>query len=659
MKKNLSFGIMICMLSLMITGSCLLIDNNYVNAENNQSITVNKQQEEANIKEIFDSSINIYHKIQSKFDINFIKKITTPTDSKNIFELPTIKSKDELIKLVNEHMYDYCNEIKGEIQITMNSKNEASTESKSSAKSNSDTNNQVEGIEEGDSVKTDGKFIYIINNNKISIINPNPEEVKIISEITLGEDEKDIAEIFLADNKLIVVGNKYGFYVDKKPMYSKKKDNTTHFRHTYDINVETSFVKIYDLENINAPKIIKDYTFDGYYVSGRTIEDNFYMVTSKTIGNHIYYDYKDKSGFDNNISPCFIDNETMNKTTINYNQIKYFPGNIEPNYIVTIGIDLTDIEEIPDVNAYLGKTRNIYVSENYLYTSFYKDRETIIYQFKLEDGKITESGKGKVNGSILNQFSMDEHNNHFRIATTSNDWSSSKSGNNVYILDNSMNTVGRLENIAKGEKIYSTRFMGDKLYMVTFKQIDPFFVIDTSDVTKPEVLGYLKIPGFSKYLHMIDETHVLGFGQETHEGKYGARTDGFKISLFDVTDVNNPIEKDKTVIGEAGTSSELLYNHKALMYLNKDNMMAFPIQIVEDYQHTFKGAYVYNINNHSLELKGALTQFDSPSEFKVYYPDKNITRILFIDKYLYTISENAVFIHDVNNLKKIGEVKLY
>uniref|UniRef100_UPI00272B2C90 beta-propeller domain-containing protein n=1 Tax=Vallitalea guaymasensis TaxID=1185412 RepID=UPI00272B2C90 len=206
---------------------------------------------------------------------------------------------------------------------------------------------------------------------------------------------------------------------------------------------------------------------------------------------------------------------------------------------------------------------------------------------------------------------------------------------------------------------YSTRFMGDKLYMVTFKQIDPFFVIDTSDVTKPEVLGYLKIPGFSKYLHMIDDNHVLGFGQETHEGKYGARTDGFKISLFDVTDVNNPIEKDKTVIGEAGTSSELLYNHKALMYLNKDNMMAFPIQIVEDHQHTFKGAYVYNINNHSLELKGGLTQFDSPSEFKVYYPDKNITRILFIDEYLYTISENAVFIHDVNDLKKIGEVELY
>jgi uncharacterized secreted protein with C-terminal beta-propeller domain len=200
--------------------------------------------------------------------------------------------------------------------------------------------------------------------------------------------------------------------------------------------------------------------------------------------------------------------------------------------------------------------------------------------------------------------------------------------------------------------------MGDKVYMVTFKEIDPFFVIDTSIVTKPQVLGYLKIPGFSRYLHMVDDTHVLGFGQETYEGKYGAITAGFKISLFDVTDFSNPIEKDKTIIGDVGTSSELLSDHKALMHLKKDNIIGFPIQVVEDNQYTFKGAYIYNIDDFNMKLKGRLTQFDDRKEFDAYYPNRNITRILRIDNYLYTISENGVFIHDIDDLSKVGEVEL-
>ncbi|GMQ59624.1 beta-propeller domain-containing protein [Vallitalea sediminicola] len=655
MKKFLSLNLIICILSLIITGSYLLIDNNNVYAEDNQSMTLYGK-EEINTKEIFNPSIDIIHKIQSQFDFNLIKKIIKPTVNKDTFTLPTIKSKEELMRLIKDNMYDYCDIYNGKNNIEVTYDNGTYTDSKSSEKLKSNTNNQVQGVEEGDSVKTDGKYIYIANNNKISIISTDPKEAKVISEITLGEDEKDIEDIFLVENKLIVVGNKYGFYVDKKPMYDKNKKGTIGFRHTHDINVETSFVKIYDLKNIDTSKLIKDYTFDGYYISARTIGNNFYMVTSKTISEYRYYNYKEKDDFEDNILPFFMDNKTKEKITINYNQIKYFPGNIEPNYLVTIGIDLKDIEEIPDVNAYLGNTQNIYVSQNYLYTALYKEHETIVYQFRLENGKIAESGKGKVNGNILNQFSMDEYNNYFRIATTS--WNTNKSKNNVYILDDDMNTVGKLENIAEGEKIYSTRFMGDNVYMVTFKQIDPFFVIDTSDVTQPQILGYLKIPGYSKYLHMIDDTHVLGFGQETHEGKYGTRTDGFKISLFDVTDFNNPIEKDKTLIGETGTSSELLFNHKALMYLNENNMMAFPIQIVEDNKHTFKGAYIYNINDYHLELKGGLTQFDDSSEFAVYYPDKNITRILSVDKYLYTISPNAVFIHNINDLSKAGEVKL-
>ena len=196
-------------------------------------------------------------------------------------------------------------------------------------------------------------------------------------------------------------------------------------------------------------------------------------------------------------------------------------------------------EQKASVSCYLGSGQNVYASPENLYVALtsYRYRimpveaktlslspasttSTSIYRFKLEDGSLTYTGKGEVPGSILNQFSMDEYNNYFRIATTQGEsWRTDEytSRNNLYILDSDLKIAGKIEDIAPGERIYSVRFTGNRAYMVTFKNVDPFFVLDLSDPHQPEILGALKIPGYSDYLHPYDENHVIGFGKDTVE----------------------------------------------------------------------------------------------------------------------------------------------
>jgi uncharacterized secreted protein with C-terminal beta-propeller domain len=315
------------------------------------------------------------------------------------------------------------------------------------------------------------------------------------------------------------------------------------------------------------------------------------------------------------------------------------------------------------------------------------DRETFIYRFALNNGKLDYTGKGQVPGSILNQFSMDESKGYFRIATTKGDlWGEGEntSKNNLYVLDTEMSVCGSLEDIAPGEKIYSTRFMGDRAYMVTFKKVDPLFVIDLKDAKNPKILGALKIPGYSDYLHPYDENHIIGFGKDTIElsnegwGKIGSTTayyQGMKIALFDVTDVNNPKEKFKELIGDRGTDSELLRDHKALLFSKEKNLMAFPVTVMEikDRQNitagnmpaygsfAFQGAYVYNIDLvEGFKLKARISHISeeeySKSGDRWYDSTKNVARIIYIGNDIYTISKGMIKANGISDMKEKGSL---
>ncbi|MHB1421279.1 MAG: beta-propeller domain-containing protein, partial [Bacillota bacterium] len=277
---------------------------------------------------------------------------------------------------------------------------------------------------------------------------------------------------------------------------------------------------------------------------------------------------------------------------------------------------------------------------------------------------------------------------YFRIATTKgeiwrNDEQTSK--NNIYVLNDILQMSGKIEDIAPGERIYSVRFMGERGYMVTFQQVDPLFVIDLKDPQHPQILGALKIPGFSDYLHPYDENHIIGFGkdavvlpQKDGSGNTVGTTafyEGMKIAIFDVSDVAHPVEMFKEIIGDRGTYSELLNNPKALLFSKEKNLMALPVNLMEIKQaptntdfpaygeFTFQGAYVYNVDLvHGFTLKGRITHMDTSDQIKAgdnwYDGNKNVDRILYIGDTLYTLSNSMIKANDISTLKEINSLPI-
>ena len=373
-------------------------------------------------------------------------------------------------------------------------------------------------------------------------------------------------------------------------------------------------------------------------------------------------------------------------------------------------------------------------------------QRTVIHKIHIDADDISYIGKGEVSGSPLNQFSMDEYDGYLRIATTTDGWfrggigvlsplaSGSTAGisdaepseniadetgpngkiipqpmpperiqfpepqsrvattNNVYVLDEKLNIVGALENLANGERIYSARFIEDRAYLVTFKQIDPLFVIDLSEPSSPKVLGELKIPGYSTYLHPFDENTIIGIGQdsagEIDEGGFMATIPaGLKIGLFDVADPSNPREIDHFIVGDRGTSSDVFYDHKAFTFDAENGLLILPISVQErapskaqGYPEeqfwyptttTFQGVYVLKLSRENgIELHGTVTHLTTSeiSEMEKaktsrndYYStpyESSIQRSLYINNVLYTISQRALQANDITSLNFMRSIEL-
>lgn len=295
--------------------------------------------------------------------------------------------------------------------------------------------------------------------------------------------------------------------------------------------------------------------------------------------------------------------------------------------------------------------------------------KTIIHKIAINGSKLEYRAMGEVSGHVLNQFSMDENDNYFRIATTRAQQSSrfsdltSDSYSNVYILDANLKVVGSLENLATAERIYAVRFLGDRAYLVTFKQTDPLFVISLSDPTKPVVLGALKIPGFSNYLHPVDAdgSKLIGLGRDTEEtAGGGVKIKGLKLSLFDFSDLTKPKELDSYLIGDASSDSIALYDHKAFLYSADKNLLVIPAVLRDNGRLSFAGALVFSLDNNQLKLRGRIdhsagghfAQADYWGGFDYY--DNTVKRSLYINNDLFTFSNKFL---KVNSLADLSEVK--
>lgn len=557
------------------------------------------------------------------------------------------------IAIKNKEKYSYATNdlVKGEIADSASELSEA--EKSANDEDYSKTNTQVEGVDESDIVKTDGEYIYYVANRKVIIIDTS-ETLKVIAQIDYTKDEFVPNELYLAENKLVVIGNNSTYY--------NKNDILVDM--IYPINNQKVITKVYNLESIEKPSLIREVEIEGYYVSSRMIEGNIYVIANKNIDTYLFKDNIEEMN-ENDYKPKYIDTAiSKEQKCLEYSDVYYFPESEDMSYLNIASFNINDNEKA-NIESYLGAGDEIYCSLNNLYITKvkwdYKDKKvygyynnydinTYIYKFKLENSNVKYENAGSVPGSVINQFSMDEKDGYFRIATTdSKGFSNENNVNNLYVLDKDLQIVGEIENLAKGERIYSVRFIGDKAYMVTFVQTDPLFVIDLSEPTNPIVLGELKIPGYSKYLHPYDETHLIGFGENTKENEFGGIVaDGMKMALFDVSDPNKPKELFSENIGESGTYSEILYNHKALLFSKEKNIIAFPIFITEEEGEDrtnlkFQGAIIYGLDLESgFTEKGRIAHQQTEEETFDYDYSKTVERIIFIKDNFYTLSNGLI-----------------
>jgi len=611
-------------------------------------------------------------------------------------ELPTVGTYENLKKIVKEandtHRGVYYGGLKSDLvfnSAAMESVSQSTGAVDDSASTDySTTNVQVDGVDEADIIKTDGKYLYHLVNNKLVISEVYPADtMQVISEVKYNEKFEPI-ELYVGGDQVVVIGQEY---ISDSKYYG---ENYTK-------------ILIYNSKDKANLEMKKEVQVTGSYNSSRRIDDSLYLVAQKYIRE---YDLDDE---EYNVLPSYKDTSISDEMKdIECENIRYFPEFKCSEYMITVGVDLEDLTKEAQISTYLGNSESIYASQDNMYIAFsaYKKanavplddeivlrkmidnsdyvKNTSIYRFKLEDGKMNCKASGEVSGEILNQFSMDENNGYFRIATTVGEVTGvgeNVSKNNMYVLDMELNTVGSIEDIAPGEKIYSVRYMGNRAYMVTFRKVDPLFVIDLTEASSPKILGKLKIPGYSDYLHPYDENHILGFGKDAavvsaEDGSWGwadenntaAYYQGMKIALFDVTDPTNPIEMWKEEIGDRGTESELLSNHKALLFSKEKNLLAFPIRVatVDEFNPkawtygdtTFVGAYVYELTlENGFVLKAKLTDLTDEDWRKAgyyYYGDKAIDRLLYIDDVLYTVSDAGYSAYSLSDFSKISDLEI-
>ena len=548
----------------------------------------------------------------------------------------------------------------------------------SSSNDFSGTNIQVEGVDESDIIKTDGDRLYIVSDEKVSLFDTTkPENTNLITQIDVPGRP---LEVFLTDKNLIIlaVNSHNGGYMPN-------------VRYSYS---ESSEVGIFIYDRSDEIVREREVKVQGDFRNARLTDNTVYLLSTKNISY-----FEDDTRAVEDLIPTVSDRNSDYVRIGDCNDI-YFYGNGKNNLstITALNLDSGDLKN----NVFLGSIENVYMSRNNLYLaeSVYEqiktgsDSEGVLMEgsvpilpiprplpiventvsthiFKIELNKENINFKkvGIVDGTLLNQFSMDEYDGNFRVATTENNTNSWEgfSLNNIFILDQDMNIKGELRGLAKNEQIYSVRFLGERIYVVTFRQVDPLFVIDASDSTKPFVMGELKIPGFSSYLHPYDENHIIGIGKQIDE--LTGQTNGLKVSLFDIKDPKNPIEKDNLILGEYHVESEVFNNHKAFLFDRERELIVLPVEIYnKDYVVSFVGFSVININlgEDSLSERGRISNsvksksevIEDVVEFNPYYYSYSQKRSFYINDVLYTLRDNQLNYFELKTLKRIGTFDL-
>jgi uncharacterized secreted protein with C-terminal beta-propeller domain len=584
----------------------------------------------------------------------------------------------------------------------------------------SKTNIQVAGVDEPDIIKNDNRYIYTISGQTLAIIDAYPAAgASVISKTEITDTPKDI---FVNGDRLVLfstgtetpepVAQPAGIRAQEMymPPYYRSYSPVTH-------------ATIYDISDRKNPSVLKDYTIEGDYTDARMIGSLVYMVTREQVypyyGDHVvvpalregtrtviqpdvwYFDHPESqytfttitsfdatSGSEKDAQTYLLGSGNtlyVSEDAIYVSYQRYHPviytrqgqevlpvkavdvsgsGGVSSSRVAVIPPDFNTLTE-SERQSILDSLRS--AEQDAIRRQEADQTTTVVHKIGINNGAITYIAKGEVPGTLDNQFSMDEYNNNLRIATTSTVYTpqyGQYTYNNVYVLDGKMATIGELTHIAEQETIYSTRFIGDRLYMVTFKRIDPFFVIDLSTPQSPKILGKLKIPGYSDYLHPYDATHIIGVGKETTTNDWGGvSTSGVKLALFDVSDVTNPKQLDKVQIGDAGSDSAALTDHHAFLFDRAKNLLVIPVRAVStapvikgDYYNyqpqVWYGAYVFGLTPQTgFTLRGTVQHGAGDSGYYYYGSSTSeVKRSLYIGDVLYTMSAKQIKANPLGDL---------
>lgn len=561
----------------------------------------------------------------------------------------------------------------------------------------STTNIQVQGVDEADIVKTDGQYIYTISNpqnvgiyyyapvtpsgSSIFILNADPQNAKIVAKITLEDGVMPIGLYLSPDStRLAVVANKYTYSTS---VPSDRGEMSIVPFYSY----EATIINVYDITNKANPVLSRSFMASGSYFNSRLIGDYLYAVTTQSA--MIYNDavtlpavYEAGVGY------------AAAPTSIYYadtNQSDYF------SFTSFYGIDIMDNQLAPtNMTVLMSGASTMYVSPSNIYVAYPDWRNgatlTAIYRVSIDGLQLAFQAQGTVPGYIMDQYSMDEYDGNLRVATNQQQFmlgvldSQAQQTNNLYVLNQNLSLIGKIEGIGQGENLHAVRFMGERAYMVTFIKTDPLFVIDLSSPENPKVLGELQMPGYSDYLHPYDATHLIGIGKDAvaaDEGNF-AWYQGLKLALFDVSNVNNPVLLANYTIGDRGTNSAVLNDPKAFLFDLNKNILVIPVDLaivnesqIQPYPTNFpaygemvwQGAYVFSLSpNSGFTLKGTVTHINAtilndqgflinPND---YYLTQSqwISRSLYIGNILYTVSNSQVQLNSLTDLSKIATINL-
>lgn len=491
----------------------------------------------------------------------------------------------------------------------------------------SETNVRQEGVDEADIVKTDGRYLYVLEDNskEIAVVDTEGEKMEKAASISV-EDRGDNCSIFefyvIPDKKklALICGNVDSqFMLDRYPNYP-------------DSGVQESTVVItYDIKDPRHPSEEGDVSQSGNYHSSRMADGYLYLFSEWGPNMADHMEPRD-----------YI--PMINGENMKAEDICLPPGREAYRYEVVTAIDLDNPQDVKDSIGLFSKGGQIYVSNENIY---YYEMEweysgtvsncvTTVRKVSYKDGELKAKVQGEFKGYLNDSFSIDEYKGNLRVVTTEGET------NSVYVLDKDLKKTGSIEGLAEDERVYSARFMGDVGYFVTFRETDPLFSVDLSDPKNPKIVGELKIPGFSDYLHFYGENRLLGIGMNVDEGTQS--TDGVKLSMFDISDKTDVKEMNTYVLDNV-YNADVSYDYKAALIDPDRNIIGFSGDSM--------GGQKYFLFEYDTE-KGFICNMEE----EINGNGMRVARGVYIEDILYVVQGNVIEAYGLRDYKKVDDLIL-